>query len=57
MLDADANVLIFLADWHAWVNDKFGGRMEDIQVTARYMEDCFRTLLGNPPEGDGPKSL
>ncbi|DAC23431.1 MAG TPA: hypothetical protein D7H89_00785, partial [Candidatus Poseidoniales archaeon] len=21
MLDADANVLIFLADWHAWVND------------------------------------
>ncbi len=57
MLDADANVLIFLADWHAWVNDKFGGRMEDIQVTARYMEDCFRTLLGNPPEGDGPGEL
>mgnify|MGYP003331595349 FL=1 len=24
MLEADANVLIFLADWHAWVNDKFG---------------------------------
>ena len=23
MLDADVNVLIFLADWHAWINDKF----------------------------------
>ena len=34
MLDAGANVLIFLADWHAWVNDKFGGVMEDIQTTA-----------------------
>ena len=28
MLDADVNVLIFLADWHAWVNDKFGSDME-----------------------------
>ena len=25
MLQADANVLIFLADWHVWVNDKFNG--------------------------------
>ena len=30
MLDSGANVLIFLADWHAWVNDKFSGVMEDI---------------------------
>ena len=22
MLDANANVMVFLADWHAWVNDK-----------------------------------
>jgi tyrosyl-tRNA synthetase len=57
MLDADANVLIFLADWHAWVNDKFKGVMDDIQVTARYMEETFRALLGNPPEGDGPGQL
>ena len=39
MLDADTNVLVFLADWHAWVNDKFGGDMDAIQTTARYMED------------------
>ncbi len=57
MLDAKTNVLIFMADWHAWVNDKFNGEMDDIHTTARYMEDCFRTLLGNPPEGDGPGEL
>ena len=57
MLDAGANVLIFLADWHAWVNDKFGGVMEDIQTTATYMEETFRALLGNPPEGEGAGEL
>ena len=57
MLDAKANVLIFLADWHAWVNDKFNGSMEDIQTTARYMEETFRALLGYPPEGEGPGEL
>ena len=57
MLQAEANVLIFLADWHAWVNDKFGGNMEDIQKTAVYMEETFRALLGYPEEGDGPGQL
>ena len=57
MLDAKANVLIFLADWHAWVNDKFSGSMDDIQTTARYMEETFRALLGYPPEGEGPGEL
>ena len=57
MLEADANVLIFLADWHAWVNDKFGGNMEDIQKTAVYMEETFRALLGYPEEGEGPGQL
>ena len=66
MLEADANVLIFLADWHAWVNDKFGGNMEDIQKTAVYMEETFvpssiirrrrgawstSVLLGKPTHG------
>ena len=49
--------MIFLADWHAWVNDKFGGVMEDIQTTATYMEETFRALLGNPPEGEGAGEL
>ena len=57
MLEADANVLIFLADWHAWVNDKFDGNMEDIQKTAIYMEETFRALLDYPDEGEGPGQL
>ena len=57
MLDSGANVLIFLADWHAWVNDKFGGDMDKIRITARYMEEIFRVLLGNPAEGEGPGEL
>ena len=57
MLDAKVNVLIFLADWHAWINDKFRGNMADIQLTARYMEDTFRALLDYPPEGEGPGEL
>tara|TARA_B100000925_G_scaffold135918_1_gene101652 strand:+ start:5710 stop:6852 length:1143 start_codon:yes stop_codon:yes gene_type:complete len=57
LLDAQANVMVFLADWHAWVNDKFSGDMAAIQTTARYMEDTFRALLGHPEEGDGPGQL
>ena len=57
MLDSGINVLIFMADWHAWVNDKFDGNMESITITAQYMEDTFRTLLDNPPEGDGEGEL
>ena len=57
MLEADANVMIFLADWHAWVNDKFNGDMQAIQTTAAYMEATFRALLDHPPEGEGPGEL
>ena len=57
MLDADVNILIFLADWHAWVNDKFGGDMDKIQTTGKYMEEVFRALLGHPKEGEGPGEL
>ena len=57
MLESGVNVLIFMADWHAWVNDKFAGDMEKIHITAAYMEDTFRVLLGNPTEGDGPGEL
>ena len=53
LLDADVNVLIFLADWHAWVNDKFDGDMEKIRLTGTYMEEVFRVLLGHPQEGEG----
>ena len=57
MLESGVNVLIFMADWHAWVNDKFGGDMDKIHTTAAYMEDTFRVLLGNPSEGEGAGQL
>ena len=53
MLEADVNVLVFLADWHAWINDKFNGSMENIQLTARYMEETFRAAFRLPSRRDG----
>ncbi len=57
MLDANTNVMVFLADWHAWVNDKFNGDMDAIKTTGTYMQETFRALLNHPPEGDGPGEL
>tara|TARA_Y100001970_G_scaffold225704_1_gene278804 strand:+ start:8095 stop:9213 length:1119 start_codon:yes stop_codon:yes gene_type:complete len=54
LLDSDVNVIVLLADWHAWVNDKFDRDMEKITLAGDYMTEVFRVLLGNPPEGEGP---
>ena len=52
MLREGVNVTILLADWHAWVNDKFGRDMEKISTAADYMSEVFRVLLDQPPEGE-----
>ena len=52
MLREGVNVTILLADWHAWVNDKFGRDMEKISIAADYMSEVFRVLLGHPSEGE-----
>ena len=57
VLEAGGNVLVFLADWHAWINDKFDGDMQRIQRTAAYMEEVFRALLDHPEEGEGAGQL
>ena len=57
MLGQGVNVLVFLADWHAWVNDKFGRDMEKISVAGEYMSEVFRVLLGFPEEGDQPGQI
>ncbi|HVO77970.1 MAG TPA: tyrosine--tRNA ligase [Methanomassiliicoccales archaeon] len=41
---ADFHFIVFFADWHAYINDKFGGDIEKIRACARYMEDCFEAL-------------
>src|SRR3972149_2881152 len=41
---AGFDVTVLLADWHAYINDKFGGDLAKIQACGRYFEDCFRAL-------------
>jgi tyrosyl-tRNA synthetase len=43
-IDAGFDMIIFFADWHAYINDKLGGDIERIRTCARYMEDCFEAL-------------
>lgn len=57
MLAEGVNVLVLLADWHAWVNDKFGRDMEKISLAGEYMTEVFRVLLDFPEEGDGAGQL
>ncbi|MBU4189718.1 MAG: tyrosine--tRNA ligase, partial [Candidatus Thermoplasmatota archaeon] len=44
LIKADFGVTILLADWHAFINDKLGGSMENIRKCGKYMEDCFLSL-------------
>jgi tyrosyl-tRNA synthetase len=43
-VDAGFDFVIFLADWHAYLNDKLGGDIDNIRTCAKYMEDCFEAL-------------
>ena len=42
--EAGVRMTIFLADWHAMINDKFGGDIESIRVCGDYMRECFLAL-------------
>lgn len=44
LCDAGIKVIVFWADWHAFINDKLGGDLDNIRTCARYMEDCFIAL-------------
>jgi tyrosyl-tRNA synthetase len=41
LLDCGFSVNVLLADWHAYLNDKLGGDMEDIIACGEYIKDCF----------------
>ena len=49
LAEAGFEVTVFWADWHAYINDKLGGDLENIRSCARYMEDCF-IALGVPKD-------
>ena len=44
LVDAGFDVIIFMADWHAYINDKLGGDIERIRLCANYMQDAFESL-------------
>jgi tyrosyl-tRNA synthetase len=49
LAEAGCDVTVFLADWHAWINDKLGGDLERIRASGRYMEATFTSLGAEPP--------
>ena len=49
MVEAGFDFIIFLADWHSWINNKLGGNMENIRTCGEYIKQCF-TALGIPPQ-------
>ncbi|MBN1677288.1 MAG: tyrosine--tRNA ligase [Candidatus Thermoplasmatota archaeon] len=42
--EAGVEVTVFLADWHALINDKLGGNIEDIRACGEYLKECFLAL-------------
>ncbi|OGS48438.1 MAG: tyrosine--tRNA ligase [Euryarchaeota archaeon RBG_16_68_13] len=44
LANAGFHTILFLADWHAYINDKLGGDLEAIQVCGEYFKDAFRAL-------------
>jgi len=44
LANAGFHAIVFLADWHAYINDKLGGSLDAIQSCAEYFKDSFRAL-------------
>lgn len=44
LMDAGVDMIFLKATWHAWINDKLGGKMENIKACASYLEHCLSAL-------------
>ncbi len=44
LMNSGVEMIIFLADWHAYINDKFGGDIEKIRLCGEYMKGVFNSL-------------
>lgn len=44
IVQAGFDCTILLADWHAYINDKLGGDMDNIRRCGKYIKDCFSSL-------------
>lgn len=49
LVKAGFDFTIFLADWHAWINNKLGGNLENIRLCGEYFKHCF-TSIGLTPD-------
>ncbi len=47
LIKAGFHFIVFLADWHSMINNKFDGDLEKIRTVGRYYKHCF-TALGVP---------
>jgi tyrosyl-tRNA synthetase len=48
LAEAGCDVTVFLADWHAWINDKLDGDLARIAAAGRYMQETFEALGADP---------
>src|SRR5437879_11507180 len=44
LVAAGFHTIIYLADWHAYINDKLGGNLENLRTCAEYFKDGFRAV-------------
>jgi tyrosyl-tRNA synthetase len=44
LTSAGFEMTVFLADWHAFINDKYGSNIDNIRLCGEYMKDCFKAL-------------
>jgi tyrosyl-tRNA synthetase len=49
IVNAGFEFTIFLADWHAWINNKLGGDINKIKLAGEYFKQGF-TAIGLTPE-------
>lgn len=40
-IKANVKAIVFLADWHSYINNKLGGNWEKIGIMGRYYADAF----------------
>ena len=41
-IKAGINCRVFLADWHSYINNKFGGDWDKIRIASEYYEEAFK---------------
>lgn len=44
LIDASVHMIVLEATWHAAINDKLGGNLENIRKCAKYLEHCLFAL-------------